>query len=177
MNQIIIWYFVDNQSFESLFCSCAQVITPPPYPRDCRMALASLSRISQLVRPRRETAVANRHFLLTAMISSLRLFQYIVKQTVDENGQIYQLGGVVLTWHRIIPSNFQANAWQLEGRIADEVLAVEGLLINIHEGYLGSCNAWSLSSSSDGSSWPLLEKREVRSERQMNCVTNSNLLE
>ena len=55
-------------------------------------------------------------------------YPYIIKQTGNENTQTYQLVVICLIKHQILVTNLQGNVVQLERRIYNHILGVQGLI-------------------------------------------------
>ena len=51
----------------------------------------------------------------------------MIQQTGNENAQIDQLEVVILIWHQILKTTLHRNVSQLEGRINNQILGVQGL--------------------------------------------------
>ena len=55
-------------------------------------------------------------------------YPYIIKQTGNENSQTYQVVVICLIKHQILVTNLQGNVLQLERRIYNHILGVQGLI-------------------------------------------------
>ena len=51
---------------------------------------------------------------------------YKIQKSDDENSLINQHEGVILIWHQILSDTLQRNLWQIEVRLMNHNLAVEG---------------------------------------------------
>ena len=47
-------------------------------------------------------------------------YQYIVKQTGDENKENHQLGDVVLIYHQILRTDIKRNVWKSVGELISQ---------------------------------------------------------
>ena len=54
-------------------------------------------------------------------------YQYIIKQTSEENKEKYQLGDNQLIQSQILPTNITRIVWETVRRITNEILGVKGL--------------------------------------------------
>ena len=56
-------------------------------------------------------------------------YPHIIQQTSSEITQTYQVQDFILIAHQILKTNLQGNVWQLEERINNQILGVEGLIV------------------------------------------------
>ena len=52
---------------------------------------------------------------------------YIIQQRSDENTQTYQVEVAILILRQILVTNFKANIKQIEGRINNQILGINGV--------------------------------------------------
>ena len=58
-------------------------------------------------------------------------YPHIIQQTSSEITQTYQVQDFILIAPQILKINLQGNVWQLEERINNQILGVEGLLVGL----------------------------------------------
>ena len=58
-------------------------------------------------------------------------YPHIIQQTSSEITQTYQVQDFILIAPQILKTNLQGNVWQLEERINNQILGVEGLLVGL----------------------------------------------
>ena len=61
------------------------------------------------------------------MINIKLLTTISIHSSANEMIQTYQVKAVILIWHQVLTTNLQGNVQQLEGRINNQILGVDGL--------------------------------------------------